>query len=388
MRNRTTFLLCVGVAALAWGCAGTGTGDDPGAGADTSGDGSGSGTGTGTGATGGDCSLVAQGLPVSEGLGAAPSLLWTGERYAVAWTDLTADDGDIRFAMVGADGAKQGEVEIAGGPAISSHASVLRSGSGFLVLWQETAGAGSVVRGRRVDQNGQVQGDAFQIAQSGVAESWPVGAAVEGDVAVTWMEAGRAQLGFLGQDNALSGTVPVDGGMFPWVTADAAQFGMAWSGGGKIGFARPSVGGSMAPVLYDGVDALITRAALGAEGAFVTWEDVREGEGSEQIFLVRVDEGGAISEEVEVPADGGSANWPAVAWTGSHVAVAYYQWRDGPPAVFLELFKPDLTRMKVDLQVSGEAGARFPSLAWTGEEIGVAYAEKDGGIFLSRVSCP
>jgi len=392
MRNSTTFLLSVGLAALASACGGAGTGDDAGAGGGT-GTGTGTDTGagagsTGTGATGSACALVTKGAPVSEGLGAAPSLLWTGDQYAVAWTDTSKDDGDIHLAMIGPDGAKKSEVEIDSGAAVSSHVSVVRAGDGLVVLWQDAAGAGSVVRGRRVNMDGQVQGNAFQLAQSGVAEAWPVGASAEAGIAVAWMDTGRAHVGFLGADSALSGTVPVDGGMFPWVTADGAELGMAWSTGAQISFARPTVNGPMNPVHHPGVNALLTRVAMGGSSAFLTWEDIRDGEGSEQIFLVRVEEGGAVSNEVVVPADGGSANWPAMVWTGSHVAVAYYQWRDGPPAVFLELFKPDLTSLKVDLEVSGEAGARFPALAWTGEEIGVAYAEKDGGIFLSTVSCP
>src|SRR5262245_61037062 len=49
---------------------------------------------------GGSCALAASRLPVSAGLGSTPSIAWTGERYAVAWTDLEDAGGGIRLATL------------------------------------------------------------------------------------------------------------------------------------------------------------------------------------------------------------------------------------------------------------------------------------------------
>jgi hypothetical protein len=87
-----------------------------------------------------------------------------------------------------------------------------------------------------------------------------------------------------------------------------------------------------------------------------------------------------------------SANYPDVAWTGTHDAVVYYQFRDGPPAIYLSLVAPDLATDGQDLKVSGDGlSARYPRIVRTGDPngtIGIVYAEKDGQIRASLVTCP
>jgi len=95
-----------------------------------------------------------------------------------------------------------------------------------------------------------------------------------------------------------------------------------------------------------------------------------------------------VSPEAIVSRGEGSANWPALAWTGHGLAVAYYQFRDGPPGVFVTLLSRDLEPMGDEIEASGGATARYPALAWTGHELGIAYTEQDQGIRLSRASCP
>ena len=88
-----------------------------------------------------------------------------------------------------------------------------------------------------------------------------------------------------------------------------------------------------------------------------------------------------------------SANFPDVAWTGSHDVVVYYQFRDGPPAIYLSLVTKDLAAAaSQDLKISGDGmAARYPRLARTGDPegtIGVVYVEKDGPIRAALITCP
>ncbi|AUX23084.1 hypothetical protein SOCEGT47_036030 [Sorangium cellulosum] len=373
------------IAAAAWGCGSGKTGGGAGAeggGGNTPGVASGGGE---SGSHGAACTLAAQGIEVSGGRGIAPAIVWTGEGFVVAWQEREADEGDIHLAALDADGNKLGEEVIEGGPSASSHPSVHRDGAGLVVLWQDREGAGSVVRGRRATLAGVPEGAAFEVARSGAAESWPVTAASRDRVMVAWMDAGGAQLGFL-HSSALESAMSLQEAQFPAVATDGERTALAWAEGDAIAFARPSPGSTaLDPITHDGVAAKVTRVALGGDDAFVAWEDTRSG--TEQIRAIRISAQDEVSREVLVSQGEGSANWPALAWTGRNLAVAYYQFRGGPSAVFVALLSPDLTPAGVELEVSGDVPARYPALAWTGQELGIAYAVTDQGIRLSRASC-
>ncbi|HSN97929.1 MAG TPA: hypothetical protein VLS89_06510, partial [Candidatus Nanopelagicales bacterium] len=112
MRNWTNFALSAGLLTLACACGGSGDDGEPGGGGTTGG--TGPGTGTGTGSGGLACSVVERGLPVSGSSGSQPAIHWTGDGYAVAWTDVSGVDTDIRLALLTPDGAVQADTEIAG----------------------------------------------------------------------------------------------------------------------------------------------------------------------------------------------------------------------------------------------------------------------------------
>ncbi|KYF64351.1 hypothetical protein [Sorangium cellulosum] len=385
---RHWILGAIGAALIAatWGC-GSGNGDG---GAATGGGGAAAGGGgaTGGGGTGSQaaaCTLAAQGLEVSSGDGATPSIAWAGAGFAVAWQQRGADEGDIHLAVLDAEGNRLREEVIEGGPGISSHPSVHRVGQGLLILWQDRDATGSVVRGRRATLAGVAEGAAFDLVKSGAAESWPIAAASRDRVLLAWMDAGGSQLGAL-DSGALASSTPLDQAQFPAVATDGERTALAWTQGDTLLFARVGQGSEpLDPIAHQGVAAKVTRVALGGDDAFLAWEDTRDG--AEQIRALRISAQNEASREVVVSRGEGSANWPALAWTGRSLAVAYYQFRERAPAVFVTLLSPDLTPTGVELTVSGDAPARYPALAWTGQELGIAYAEKDRGIRLSRATC-
>ncbi|AKT40396.1 hypothetical protein [Chondromyces crocatus] len=400
MYQRLIFSLSTGLVALACGCSSSGDGDGTGGAGGTSGGtgANGGGTGTtgtmGTGANGGGtsdvCAIAKHGAPISTAKGTAPSIVAMADGYAVAWADTSSADGDILLALVGADGSVHKRVPIATGPEVSSHVSIAHVGEDLLVVWQDDEGTGSVVRAQRLEPDGSLSGGVVDLAQSAVQESWPVAGGTSNGAAVVWMDQGGGRLGLTNAAGAVSSTVPVNGARFPGLSTEGEQIGIAWSETTTLGFGRPDGSGVMTPLHHDGVAAMITRVALGDGAGYVFWEDGRAGEGSEQIYALRVAPDGAVGSEMIVPSAGGSANWPAPVWTGTHVAVAYYQFREGPPSVFLELLTPDMKPAGVDMEVSGDAAARFPALAWhpVHKELAVTYAERDGNIYLTTVSCP
>lgn len=388
MKHWVLGAISAAILAAAWGCGpggrdgGAGTG---GGGAATGGGGAATGGG-GSGSDAAACTIAARGLEVSSGRGTTPSIAWTGSGFAIAWQERGADEGDIHLAAVDADGNRMREEVIEAGPGVSSHPSVHRDREdGLLVLWQDQDGTGSVVRGRRATLEGVPDGAAFDLVQSGAAESWPIAATGQDGLLVAWMDAGGSLLGVL-DSGALGNATALDQAQFPAVATDGERTALAWTQGDTLGFARPGRGSApLDRVTHQGVDAKLTRVALGGDDAFVAWEDTRTG--TEQIRAIRISAQSEVSREALVSRAEGSANWPALAWTGRSLAVAYYQFRDGSPAVFVARLNRDLSPAGVEVEASGDAPARYPALAWTGQELAIAYAEEDQGIRLSRASC-
>lgn len=388
MRHWVLGSISAAILAAAWGCgseervgkAESGGGEHAGGG------GGHAAGGGGTGSQAAACTITAAGLKVSSGRGITPSIAWTGAGFAIAWQERAADEGDIHLAMVDAEGNKLREEVIDDGPGVSSHPSVHRDGQGLLILWQDQDGAGSVVRGRRATLEGVAEGAAFDLARSRAAESWPTAAASQDGTLVAWMDAGGSQLGHL-DSGALSSSVPLDQAQFPAVASDGEKTAVVWTQGDALDFARPGQESApLDPIAHQGVTAKLPRVVLGGDDAFLVWEDTRSG--TEQIRALRISAQDEVSPEAIVSRGEGSANWPALAWTGHGLAVAYYQFRDGPPGVFVTLLSRDLEPMGGEIEASGGATARYPALAWTGQELGIAYTEQDQGIRLSRASCP
>jgi hypothetical protein len=342
--------------------------------------------------SGARCSVVARDLAVGEGKAKSPAIAWGGGHFGVAWTSLQKDEGDIVFALLDSKGHKVIETPVDNGPGPSSNACVVPIPSGYLVLWQVPSANGSSIRARRLRADGTPAGDAFAVAETQSKEARPVGAPHkgEGDAVVAWADTPGSFVGLLRGDT-LSDKRPIDPASKPSLSASGSALGVVWLAGPQIGVSRLSVPlGSLTPVLFRQAagKANMPRIAAHEDGSFdVAWEDDRDGSGEENVYVTRVGADGKVAGEIAVPAAPGSANFPDVAWTGARTAVVYYQFRDGPPAIYLSWITADLTRSEDDLQVSGKRPARWPRLAFTGDTLGITYADKDGPVRLSLVAC-
>lgn len=356
----------------------------------------GAGAGFVSGGGSAQCTIDVQDVLVSEGLGSSPSVAFADNHYLVAWSSTAKDAGDIRVALLDAKGAKVTEQAVAETLGESSFPSVIpEPGGGFLVVWQDKAIPGSMVKGRRVDAQGMPKGAAFQIAQSASAEARPSVAPAAVGAAIAWADTAASTVGDLtGEMIALK--TPIDQAISPSFGGAGTNLAITWATGEKVGASRvPSPGGPLTPVLFRDATgkANAPRIAVHDDGSLtVVWEDGRGGDGNETIYLTRIDKSGTPGPEKLVPMSTESANYPDVAWTGSHDAVVYYQFRDGPPAIYLSLLTPDLVSKGKDLKVSGDGiPARYPRIIRTGDSLGtmgIVYAEKDGNIRLSLVACP
>ena len=383
--------ILLGVIGVAAGCSGETTGTSSTNGGST---GAGATTSSGGGVAS-KCAVGARDVLVSDGVGSAAAVTFGGDHYLVAWTSTAKDAGDIRIALLDAKGTKVTEQALAEGPGESSFPSVIPEAGGFLVVWQDLAMSGAVVKGRRVNAAGMPQGAAFQIAKSGSVDARPSAAPATVGAAVAWADATTSTLAQLTGEMLLTKT-PIDQGVSPAIGGAGAALGITWVAGSKVGAAMmASPGAPLAPVMFREAvgKANAPRVAVHNDGTLsVVWEDNRAGDDHETIYLERIDKSAQASPEKRIPMSPESANYPDVAWTGTHDAVVYYQFRDGPPAIYLSLIGPDLATTGQDLKISGDGlAARFPRIVRTGDAagtLGVVYAEKYGPIRASFITCP
>ncbi len=83
---------------------------------------------------------------------------------------------------------------------------------------------------------------------------------------------------------------------------------------------------------------------------------------------------------------------PTLAWTGSQIAVAWDDGRDGNVEVYLARLAPDLSRVGGDVRITSHGqNASEPSLAWTGSLFALAWGDErvdpfDDEVLFVRVS--
>jgi hypothetical protein len=246
-----------------------------------------------------------------------------------------------------------------------------------------------------VDEHGMPSGAAFTIASSASAEARPSAVPAAGGVAAAWSDGPGVVLGQL-TGEALMHKTPIDQAMNPALGSSGGNLGITWVAGSKVGASLlPGPTSPIAPVLFRNAAGKpnAPRVAVHEDGTLsVVWEDTRGGDEHETIYLTRIDKSGKASPERLVPMTPDSANFPDVAWTGSHDAIVYYQFRGGPSAIYLSLVTKDFTASGPDLKISGDGiPARYPRLARTGDPVGtlgVVYVQKDGPIRAALVTCP
>lgn len=359
------------------------------------------------------CHFVGDGEKrVSAGTGSssAPSLVWTGEGFTVAFASTRSGSGDIYVVKLDDSGNKMGDDVLAtAGTGTSQMPSLAQTSGGMLLAWQDTGGAtGTKVQTATLGADGKAMGAPVTIGTSSVPEARPWIAPALGAAAVAWMDgtmgAPSSKLASIGLDaNLTAGPLLVGvGGQSSWpsVAGNDALLGASWGQptldhvdvhlalyGAGIAYQSDVTVRSGAPGAADN-----TRVAWDGTGFWVAWEDLRTD--SEEVWGARVGADGAASPATMLHAAGtGSANWPSISSDGGRTGVAYYQFRDGPPQIFVSLVGPDGQRIGEEMQVSSapKGKARFPSIAATPDGFGVAWEDtRDGNpaVWFARLTCP
>lgn len=314
---------------------------------------------------------------VSSMNGTTPYVAANNGDFAVTW--LNTDGTELFIAVVDSNGKTISQRSVAKSIGMTQP-TLYPEGDGYILLWSQN----NTLLGQHIDDKGQQTRQAFSI-QDNTVEPHLRGAPSALGMLAAWDAPSGGTLGRFASDGTLNKSVSLSGSpAFPVVASDGASAGVFWSDGGNLAFAPVSSTLELGKVTTISAKAT-NKGAVGYQGKFyVAWEDVTSGEGSETIKLAQ----GGQTNAVSVPAESGSANWPGIAQGDGLLAVTYYQFRDGPPSIYLSIFSPDLERQGQDLKVSPDGESdRFPSIAFAQGRFAVAYAKKAGPVKMSFVEC-
>lgn len=337
-----------------------------------------------------------------------PATVWDGSAFLVVWADERKGNGDLYAAKIDNNGNKSSEWVVVEGPEQSRSPSIAKAGDGFVVAWFDTTPIGADVKVIALDSGGKPSGMATLLAASTAENPRPVVSSAFNGAAIAWSDK--------------KGTIPsasvalVNGSA--QITIPAVSLG---NGTAAAEFPAPAGGDSSLAVFYsdgrDGQaniraalfndqltlqqevvirdapnDSFNVRATWDGEQFVAAWEDLRM-QGKEQIFASRLSPTGNASTSEPVPESDADGSWPTLAATKTGVAIAYYQFRSGPPQIYLSYMNQSGQFVRSDVQVSQTTGrARFPSIAYDGSStLGVAWEDTRVGhqeVYFARVQCP
>jgi hypothetical protein len=125
----------------------------------------------------------------------------------------------------------------------------------------------------------------------------------------------------------------------------------------------------------------------------LAWSDGRWGDG--EIYFARLDAAGArIGSEIRATNNSADQIPGGLAWSGEQYALAWYDYRDGGPSIYVRLLDHLGGTVGPETPVTGNpAGASDPSLAWTGNGFGLAWSHDRGDtvpdldVYFAIVGC-
>ncbi len=281
-----------------------------------------------------------------------PSLVWTGSGYGVAWQDRRSGDSDIYFARISAAGRKQGEdVRISWAPGPSRAPRLVWAGAEYAVAWDDSRDGNQEIYFARVDASGVLQGEIRITDIPGPA-------------------------------------------MNPSLVWTGSEFGLVWGEmrseqADRLCFLRISAGGQIIGVAVPIAEADVfeiypSLVWTGAEYGVVWGQDRDPYTLPPELYFARISaEGERIGEDVQV-SDGAVLFpvRPSLVWTGSEYAMAWTESRDDSTEIIFARFSPTGERIGEEVRITNAPmPSTKPSLAWTGSGYGLAWEDQRNGSY-------
>ncbi len=121
----------------------------------------------------------------------APSLIWAGTEYGIAWSDTRDDNPEIYFARINASGVKQGsDIRITNESSTSIYPSLEWSGTEYGVCWQDFRyGDGNYKNYfARINASGVKQGSDIRVSDDISVCSYPLLVKVISGYGISWTD--------------------------------------------------------------------------------------------------------------------------------------------------------------------------------------------------------
>ncbi len=273
------------------------------------------------------------------GVSSAPSIVWTGAEYGLAWSDNRDGNFEVYFKRLDAAGnALTGDIRLTNAPGDSLNVSLVSTGTGYGLAWEDMRDGGNdEIYFARLDTAGSKIGADVRITNQPNLSNSP---------SIVWNGSGYG-LAFLDNRNGGYGDVY-------FVSVSAA--------GSKIGLETRVTSSSTV--------STGPRLVWNGAGYGVAWGDNRNGLNA-NIFFARLDPSGArLGGDVQVDVD--STTWsilPSLVWNGVEFGVSWQDFRDGNWEIYFIGLTAQGVRIGGDFRLTNapeESGD--PQLIWTGTE--------------------
>jgi len=107
-------------------------------------------------------------------LSSTPSLVWTGKEYGVAWHDERDENREIYFARLHPSGKKiSSDIRVTVDDALSEYPSLVWTGERFAMSWHDERDGNSEIYLARLDPLGTKDGSDIRITNDGAASEYP-----------------------------------------------------------------------------------------------------------------------------------------------------------------------------------------------------------------------
>ncbi|MFQ5670725.1 MAG: M36 family metallopeptidase [Acidobacteriota bacterium] len=178
----------------------------------------------------------------------------------------------------------------------------------------------------------------------------------------------------------------------PVVVWTGSEFGVAFLRSSNLFFVRLSTTGTVLGSELQITNVVSTSREedlvwTGSEFG-LAWSDNRDG--NNEIYFARIDAAGALQgTEVRVTSDTGSSRLPAIAWNGTHYAIAFNDNRDGNREIYLSRLDATGTKVGTDTRLTTDTGiSNRADLAAAGSEFLIVWRDNrdgNGEIYAARV---
>ncbi len=337
---------------------------------------------------------VSQGPALHADQSPVTAVAWADGEYGVAWDDKSSP-AEVRFARVGADGEVPDRGHpVTSDPGTSERSSLVWTGSGFGVAWQDDRHGDLEIYFLRLDPSGNPAGSETRVTDATWDSSNPSLAWTGSEYGIAWQDARTdtvdtvyfARVDASGAKIGSDVPVPTSGthSTDPHVVWSGSEYAIVWVDSpdtvdSGIFFARLDAGGNRI-----GADLRVSQEffpgnpsiAWNGGGYGVVWES-----GSELLFVALDPYGNKIGTETTISEVVQAPHEPCLVWNGGGYGLAWREsWFGTQSWEFFVRLDTSGTPIGTRTEVA-RLGTSPPTLVWTGDDYGIAFDDGPGPFF-------